>query len=219
VSDQGRLSGWRLNVLRVLALAAVIAITAYIYACRSQLEHLEVYGYPGIFLLSILANATVILPAPGIAITFALGAVFNPIGVALAAGAGATLGELTGYVVGLSGQGFAERTDLYDRLERWTERYGGLFIFVLSLVPNPFCSQVPLVDLDWEDTKDARYRLRRWCLRRLAPASTRNVTVSKATARPSFMSGRIPYIHIVHLSGVDPTISHLHDTLDARPGD
>jgi uncharacterized membrane protein YdjX (TVP38/TMEM64 family) len=138
VSDQGRLSGWRLNVLRVLALAAVIAITAYIYACRSQLEHLEVYGYPGIFLLSILANATVILPAPGIAITFALGAVFNPIGVALAAGAGATLGELTGYVVGLSGQGFAERTDLYDRLERWTERYGGLFIFVLSLVPNPF---------------------------------------------------------------------------------
>ncbi len=136
--ERNALSGWRLNLLRVLALAAVIAITAYIYACRSQLEHLEVYGYPGIFLLSILANATVILPAPGIAITFALGAVFNPIGVAIAAGAGASLGELTGYLAGLSGQAFVERTDLYDRLEHWTKRYGGLFILVLALIPNPF---------------------------------------------------------------------------------
>ena len=138
MTERKGLSGWRLNFLRILALAAVIAITVYIYACRSQLEHLEVYGYPGIFLLSILANATVILPAPGIAITFALGAVFNPIGVALAAGAGASLGELTGYVAGLSGQVFVERANLYDRLERWTTQYGGFLILVLALVPNPF---------------------------------------------------------------------------------
>lgn len=134
----GRLTGWRLTALRVLALAAVIVITVAIFLLRDQAERLQVYGYPGIFLLSLLANATLILPAPGVAITFTMGAVFHPLGVALAAGTGATLGELTGYLAGFSGQGVAERTPVYQRLEGWTRRHGGWAVLVLALIPNPF---------------------------------------------------------------------------------
>ena len=61
--------------------------------------------------LSILANGTVILPAPGVIFVFAMGAIFNPFWVAVAAGAGAALGELTGYLVGFSGQAVVERAD------------------------------------------------------------------------------------------------------------
>jgi membrane protein DedA with SNARE-associated domain len=132
------LSGWRLAAIRVLALVAVIAITVYIYSIRSEVERFQAAGYPGIFLLSILANATVILPAPGIALTFTFGSIFNPIGVALAAGAGASLGELTGYLAGFSGQGIVDDLKMYDRLERWTERFGGWAILVLAFIPNPF---------------------------------------------------------------------------------
>jgi membrane protein YqaA with SNARE-associated domain len=123
--------------MRVIALAGVIAITVFIYSIHGRAADLALYGYPGIFLLSILANATVILPAPGLAITFAMGAIFNPYGVALAAGAGATLGELTGYLAGFSGQGIADRLGLYEKLKAWTLRYGGWTILVLALVPNP----------------------------------------------------------------------------------
>jgi len=85
VTGQPWLSGWRLTAARLLAVVGVIAITLYIVSIRDEVERLAAYGYPGIFLLSVLANATVILPAPGVAITFAMGAVFHPVGVALAA--------------------------------------------------------------------------------------------------------------------------------------
>jgi membrane protein YqaA with SNARE-associated domain len=137
VSGKPWLSGWRLTVARILALLAVIAITIYIYSIRDKADQLKQYGFPGIFLLAILGNATIILPAPVIAITYVMGAVFNPFGVAFAAGAGSAIGELTGYMAGFSGQGVAEQTPIYNRLEKWTERYGGLTITILALIPNP----------------------------------------------------------------------------------
>jgi membrane protein YqaA with SNARE-associated domain len=137
VSGKPWLSGWRLTAARIIALVAVIAITIYIYSIRDKAEELEEWGFPGIFLLSVLGNATIILPAPVIAITYVMGAVFNPFGVAFAAGAGSAIGELTGYLAGFSGQGIAEQTPIYNRLEKWTERYGGWTITILALIPNP----------------------------------------------------------------------------------
>lgn len=138
MSDQSWLSGWRLTAVRILMLIAVLAISIYIFSIRDQAEHLAAYGYPGLFLLSILANATVILPAPGIALTFAAGAIFSPLLVALTAGAGATIGELTGYMAGFSGRGIAQRSNAYMRIESWTKRYGGVAVLILAFIPNPF---------------------------------------------------------------------------------
>jgi membrane protein YqaA with SNARE-associated domain len=128
-------------VLRWLALVIVIAISVYVFSIRDQAKELAKYGYPGIFLLSILANATVILPAPGILFVFAMGAVFNPWWVAIAAGLGAALGELSGYLAGFSGQAIVERSDLYERLRDWMEkhrRWSYAIILILAFVPNPF---------------------------------------------------------------------------------
>jgi hypothetical protein len=57
-------SGWKLNLVRVLVLIAVIGLTAFLYINRNQVAKLEVLGYPGIFLISLLSNATLILPVP-----------------------------------------------------------------------------------------------------------------------------------------------------------
>jgi len=130
-------SGRRLTILRLLALLGVIAITVFIFAIRDRAEQLAAYGYPGIFVLSALANATLILPAPGWAVTFAMGAVFHPLGVALAAASGATLGELTGYMAGFSGQAVIENARTYEKLLGWMRRYGALTIVFLAAIPNP----------------------------------------------------------------------------------
>ncbi|MGA7194314.1 MAG: VTT domain-containing protein [Anaerolineales bacterium] len=127
-----------LNILRVLVLLLVIGISVYIFMIRDQAAKFAEYGYPGIFLISILANATILLPAPGIAIVFAMGGVFNPLIVGLVAGAGAAIGELSGYLAGFSGQGVAEHTKIYERINGWMQRYGMLTIFVLAAIPNPF---------------------------------------------------------------------------------
>lgn len=126
------------NILRILALFAVVAITVYIFSIRERVEQFAAFGYPGIFLIALLANATVLLPAPGVAVIYAMGAIFNPLGVGLAAGTGGTLGELSGYLAGFSGQAVVERMDIYARIRPWVEKYGGWTIMVLSAIPNPF---------------------------------------------------------------------------------
>jgi len=86
------------NILRVLAVLAVIGITVYIYSIRSHVQEFAAYGYPGIFVVTLLANATVFLPAPGVAVVFAMGSILNPLGIAFAAGTGGALGELSGFL-------------------------------------------------------------------------------------------------------------------------
>jgi membrane protein DedA with SNARE-associated domain len=126
------------NLLRILALFAVVGVTLYIYSIRHRVDEFAALGYPGIFLIALLANATILLPAPGVAVIYAMGAVFNPWGVGLAAGLGGAIGELSGYLAGFSGQTVVERMDVYDRVRPWVEKYGGWAILVLSAVPNPF---------------------------------------------------------------------------------
>jgi membrane protein DedA with SNARE-associated domain len=130
-------SGIGVVALRVLALATVIGITVYIYSIRDRVEEFSAYGYPGIFLIALLANATVFLPAPGVAVVFAMGSIFNPLGVALAAGTGGALGELSGYLAGFSGQAVVENTKAFERISPWVQKYGAWAIFFLSAIPNP----------------------------------------------------------------------------------
>jgi membrane protein YqaA with SNARE-associated domain len=128
---------WQMQIARVLVLVGVIALTVWIYTLGDQTAVLATYGYPGIFVLSILANATIVLPAPGLALVFAFAGKLNWIGVGIAAGLGATLGELSGYLAGVSGQAIIENQGLYDRLERAMKRYGGWAIAVLAFLPLP----------------------------------------------------------------------------------
>ncbi len=132
------MKGWKLTVARIAALIFVIGLTVFLLMNRSQVSKLGAFGYPGIFLVSILANATILLPLPGVMITSAMGAIFNPFLVAIAAGSGSALGELSGYLAGFSGQGVMERVPMYDRMEALITRYGSPAIFILALIPNPF---------------------------------------------------------------------------------
>ncbi len=130
---------WRTQLARVGMLVFVVALSVGIYAIRDRTDILTQYGYPGIFLLSILASATIVLPAPGLLFVAGAGALgLNPLGVGLAAGLGATLGELSGYLAGWSGQGVIENRQLYDQLSGWMQRHGALVIAVLAFVPLPF---------------------------------------------------------------------------------
>ena len=131
-------SKWFLIGVRILSLIFVVAISIYIFSIRDKAQELAIFGYPGIFLLSFLAYATIFLPAPGVAIVFTMGAVFNPLLVALVAGAGAALGELTGYLAGFSSQPAVEKINIYQRMVDWLKKYGPLAILALSIIPNPF---------------------------------------------------------------------------------
>ena len=132
-------SGRGLTILRVAALALVLGISVAILAIPAdELEQLEAFGYPGLFILSVISNATLFLPAPGWLIVISMGARFSVPLVTLVAGSGAAIGELSGYLAGFSGQAVVEDQPMYQRMVGWMERNGGLTVFILAAMPNPF---------------------------------------------------------------------------------
>ncbi len=130
----------KLTLARIGAIVFVIAVSVFVYSIRDRADILVRYGYPGIFLLSVLASATLVLPAPGLVFVFAAGALpaLSPLGVGVAAGLGATLGELSGYLAGFSGRAIIEDRAMYDRLEGGMKKYGPVVIAGLGFLPIPF---------------------------------------------------------------------------------
>lgn len=126
---------WLMSVAAVLA---AIGVSVGIILLREHIKDFAVYGYPGVFLVSLIGNATLILPAPSYAVVFAVGGALNPVAVGIVAGLGAALGELTSFLAGIGGRAAVEDRALYHRLENRMRSKGGLVvIFLLALVPNP----------------------------------------------------------------------------------
>jgi len=128
----------RMVFWRVMALIFVIGLTVLIFVYSREIEKFKIYGYPGIFLITLLANSTVLLPAPGVAFVFAMGNLLNPFGVALVASLGGTLGEISGYLAGFSGQAIIEKTNMYQKIEPFVIKYGIFAVLILAAIPNPF---------------------------------------------------------------------------------
>jgi membrane protein YqaA with SNARE-associated domain len=131
---------WR-NLRYIIGLLIVLVIMGgilYLYwQYPEKIDELEGWGYLGVFLISIISCATIVVPVPGLIIVFTLGAVLNPWLVGLISGIGGTLGELTGYLLGYSGGAAVKNMKLYHRLEGWMKRWGGITILVLAAIPNP----------------------------------------------------------------------------------
>ncbi|GAB4424559.1 MAG: hypothetical protein Kow0031_03570 [Anaerolineae bacterium] len=120
-----------------LLLAGAITVGLFLLVDRQTIMRFQRWGYFGIFLTSLIGNASIALPIPSLFFTFVGGGTFNWIIVGLVSGVGEALGESTGYLAGYGGSAIIENRSLYERMHGWMEKYGGLTIFALSVVPNP----------------------------------------------------------------------------------
>ncbi len=138
-------SNLRVNLIRLGILIGVIAVSLTVFMLRDQVELLQRLGYPGILLVNLIGSASIVLPTPALAIVISMAAlkttaglpVFNPFWVGVASAIGSTVGELTAYGAGFSGQTIVENAKWYDRIHKFTERYGILTIFILAILPLP----------------------------------------------------------------------------------
>jgi membrane protein YqaA with SNARE-associated domain len=139
--DKKGMWGWlkkRLVPLSGLLLAlVVIGVVSYLYLRDPDFfKNLQGYGYTGAFVISVLLNATIIIPVSNMAIIFSLGAALpSPLFVGLAGGIGAGIGEMTGYIAGRSGRDLLAKSKMYNRVEGWVKRWGWIAVFVLSIFP------------------------------------------------------------------------------------
>ncbi|MEM3000283.1 MAG: VTT domain-containing protein [Candidatus Bathyarchaeia archaeon] len=105
------------------------------------------YGYLGIFLISLFGATAIFIPIPYTVVIFILGGlqdnlgnwIFEPLWIAIAAGAGAAIGEFSGYLIGFGGRKVIG--DRYkkkmDFLTKLFKKFGPIAIFIFALTPLP----------------------------------------------------------------------------------
>ncbi len=125
-------------VLPAFIFLLVIGLSAGLFFLNKThpevIKRFETLGYAGIFVVSLLSSATVIVPIPGIVVFVPLLAQFNPVLVGVVGAAGGTIGEITGYMAGYSGSGLAGRGKMYARVEVWMKRHGNWVVFLVALL-------------------------------------------------------------------------------------
>lgn len=127
------------RVRKFVSVALVISLVAGVILLRNRLPETDSIGYVGVFVLSLMGSASILVPIPGIAAVCAGSGLLNlfPLWVAVVAATGEALGELSGYLLGYSGRGIAQNVRFYPRVERWMERQGWLALLLASSIPNP----------------------------------------------------------------------------------
>jgi membrane protein YqaA with SNARE-associated domain len=179
----GPLLGVGATLALVIAAFAVMLWLTSDPARREIVESLvrSPFGLLVLFGLAAVSTATLILPAPGLALTAIAGAAGDRIVVGVVAGLGQAVGELTGYAAGWSGRSYLPENAATSRITGWMRRRGGLVIFVLAVVPNP------LFDLAGVAAGALRMPVRGY----LAAAATGKVIKNVAVAGGASMVGSL----------------------------
>jgi membrane protein YqaA with SNARE-associated domain len=126
-----------------LTVGAAIGISSLmVFALIRFQEFIAVLGalaYVGVFLAEFANSASVIIPLPGSAYTFAVSATLNPLIVGMVGGAAAGLGELVGYFIGARGNSAIPQGHMFRRMRGiMTSRWGSSALFAFALLPLPF---------------------------------------------------------------------------------
>jgi len=128
-----------LGILAMLVLSVALLFVPVDYRAMGD------WGYAGVFVVTLLATAALVLPVPYLSVIVLAGTFLNPVAVALIAGCAAALGELTGYIVGASGRNLLPHNRWTDWLERGMSRAGTVVIFLGAAIPNPLFDAIGVV--------------------------------------------------------------------------
>jgi membrane protein DedA with SNARE-associated domain len=138
------------RLLPALMLLFVVAIVVGVFLVSryypEKIESLQAYGYLGVFVISLILNATLVLPAGNILVMAVMATALPPVlgipapfMVGIIGGLAAAIGESTGYLAGFGGQAALEKKkNLYARMERWLKRWGCWLIMLFSALPLVF---------------------------------------------------------------------------------
>jgi len=128
----------RERYLQILTLLFVIALSVFLVINRGKVAEFQAYGYLGVFIISIISSASIVIPLPSwILVATMAYTLNNPILVGIVSGLGGTIGEMTGYLLGYGGRLAVENVSVYNRMVEWMKRWGSVTIFILALIPNP----------------------------------------------------------------------------------
>jgi membrane protein YqaA with SNARE-associated domain len=138
--DRGRAMRWRKWVAPIVLGLLVTAANVGIYWLKIDYRIFGAYAYLGVFIVTLIANATTIVPVPYITVVACIaGQSNNLVLVALAGALGSALGESVAFFIGRSGRAIAEETRFYGWVKRQMRHPWRAFavLFGLAAPINP----------------------------------------------------------------------------------
>ncbi len=108
---------------------------------------IDSFGYLGLFLVSIIANATILLPLPLDFLVLLLAglskSIIDILIIGFICGVGSAIGEMSAYIIGLMGIKSAEKIlkkeiNKLNEIEKKLRSSGSVFVFLGALTPFPF---------------------------------------------------------------------------------
>lgn len=133
-----RFGPW-LRPLLIGLVAIALNIAAYYLLPDDLVRRLGAFGYLGVFAVTLIANATVVIPVPYYGLVARLAQELSFAGVVLAGALGSAVGESVAFFVGRSGRGAVQDTRFYRWVQLQLQRPWRAFLvlFLLAAPPNP----------------------------------------------------------------------------------
>ena len=102
--------------------------------------NIETVGYSSVWVLAFIGAALVFVPVGALAaVCVAVSPVadLNPLLIGVVAASAEAVGELTGYLAGMSGKAIFDKNRFYLRFKNLFSRYASLTLLIGSAIPNP----------------------------------------------------------------------------------
>jgi uncharacterized membrane protein YdjX (TVP38/TMEM64 family) len=137
------------KVYAIVIFISSILLSVVFFEYRDFFKHASSLGLLGLLIINFVSSATFFVSAPAFLTIIAGGNLYSPVLVAATAAIGACLGDMIGFLFGHSGRRILKKS--LDRhrtirfLEKHFHRHGGLIIFLLAIIPNPFFDAVGIL--------------------------------------------------------------------------
>lgn len=125
------------HTMQALGAVSFIVMLTIGFVFRNKLHHLKKHGILGIFLFTLIGNASIFSPV-GPAVSILGGRIYPPWLVGFVAACGAVFGEILTYNIG----SIAEETNItekpwYEKVQTFMTKNGFLTIVFVTSIPNP----------------------------------------------------------------------------------
>lgn len=120
----------------VVALALFILVSLLAWKLKDILKEWMPLTLFGLLLTCFVMNSTILLPSSSLLVVLEYSYVLNPINVIIVGAVGASLGELTGYMVGAEGTSLVRRFKKVSNLSKF-RKHSFLWVMLFAFIPFP----------------------------------------------------------------------------------
>lgn len=120
----------------VIALIIFILVSWLAWKLKDVLKERMPLTLIGLLLTCFVMNSTVLLPSSSLLVVLEYSYVLNPISVIMVGAIGASLGELTSYMVGAEGTSLVRRFKKVSNLTKFRE-HSFLWVMLFAFIPFP----------------------------------------------------------------------------------